>query len=159
MGATNKFSISLEEWAKQAENKADLVVKSALIDIMGRIDMRSPVGQKEIWAANVERASRGLAPLPKGYTGGRFRANWQLGVNSKPSGTIDAIDKTGESTQAAAISNIPEKVLGNRFFYVNNQPYGPRLENGWSKQAPLGIVGLAILEWQGILTFRARGAK
>ena len=29
--------------------------------------------------------------------------------------------------------------LGNLIYIQNNKAYGPRLENGWSDQAPLGI--------------------
>ncbi|VCX78013.1 hypothetical protein BANRA_04058 [Acinetobacter baumannii] len=32
--------------------------------------------------------------------------------------------------------------LGNLVYIQNNKAYGPRLENGWSDQAPQGIYGL-----------------
>ena len=153
----SSLSISLTEWVAQAGDKANLVVKSIIIDLTRRIDEKSPVGKKELWAANVERASRGLAALPAGYIGGRFRGNWQLGVDAPVSGTLDTVDSDGSSTLSAAMSAIPAETIGHTFYYTNNLPYALRLENGHSRQAPIGIVGLSILEWQGIVRRNARG--
>lgn len=151
-----EFSIDLSKWVEGAEEKANLVVKSIIVDLMRNIDMRSPVGKREIWEVNIARASRGLPPTPKGYLGGHFRANWQLGVDTVPTGEINGIDPTGALTLSAAIGAIPDDVIGHRYHYVNNTPYALPLENGHSTQAPLGMVGLSILEWQGIVRYRAR---
>ncbi|CRX64081.1 hypothetical protein [Acinetobacter baumannii] len=43
--------------------------------------------------------------------------------------------------QDAAIQAMKIK-LGNLVYIQNNKAYGPRLENGWSDQAPQGIYGL-----------------
>lgn len=153
----SSFSINLAKWAEQAEGKANLVVKSVLFDIAARVDEKSPVGKREIWAANIERASRGLPPLPKNYKGGHFRANWQMGVDTRPTEEIAGIDY--ESALGRNQGAIPPWTLGKTFFLTNNAPYAVALENGHSTQAPLGIVGITVLEWQAIVSKNARGAN
>ena len=153
------FSINLAKWAERAGEKADLVIKDVIIDVARRIDEKSPVGKREIWASNIERKTRGLPPLPKDYKGGHFRANWQLGVNTRPENEIDTTDFSGTVNQN--IGRLPAQCMGNVFYLTNNVPYAMRLENGHSTQAPIGIVGITILEWQGIVrrnAQRARGA-
>ncbi|HEX2554237.1 MAG TPA: hypothetical protein VHL98_11075 [Microvirga sp.] len=82
----------------------------------------------------------------KGYVGGRFRANWQVGIGSRPAGVIDAVDPSGQATIAAGsavIAGLTDKVA---IYLVNNLPYADPLENGHSKQAPMGIVAVTIAE-------------
>jgi hypothetical protein len=97
---------------------------------------------------------------PKGYIGGHFRANWQIGVGVRPMNEIDGVDKTGEATQAAIYAAIPMSVLGHTYYLVNNVPYAQRLEDGWSwHQAPQGMVHLAIMEYQRIVNDAIKSAK
>lgn len=147
------FSIDLADWVdKVATPKADAVVRAALFDIFNRVNKRSPVGQPELWADNITRASKGKPPLPKGYLGGHFRANWQLGVSSPPTSEIDGVDPSGQRAVSNAMAKVPAKAMGGDYFYVNNAPYAEALENGHSrKQAPLGVVGVTVLEWNQIV--------
>lgn len=68
---------------------------------------------------------------------GVYRSNHRLSINS-PDNTFDENQKTNDAFQRAsgAISSIK---LGNLVYIQNNAPYGIRLENGHSQQAPLGI--------------------
>ncbi len=72
---------------------------------------------------------------------GRFRAGWgvaaeMLGLRMPPP----------EDSVEAAKGFIPgEATIGQtRFMATNNIVYGPRLEEGWSQQAPVGMVRLAM---------------
>ena len=152
------FSDDIQKFTIKANGKTDNVVAGIVFDIATRIDFRSPVGQPEIWAANIDRATRGLPPLPKGYVGGRFRANWQLGVNVRPSGEINGVDPTGEATLGKVLSEIPKQAAGNIYYLVNNLPYAQALEDGHSTQAPSGMVGLTVLEWASVVQDNAKGA-
>ena len=145
------FSLQLKAFAEKAATNADVAVKGIVIEVAANLDSRSPVGKRELWAANIERASRGLPPLPAGYIGGRFRGNWQYGNYEGagiPVGELDNIDPTGEATQAALAAAIPDKAAGLRHVLINNVPYAMALERGHSGQAPEGIVGLAVVEFQ-----------
>jgi hypothetical protein len=48
---------------------------------------------------------------------------------------------------------------GDIVFLVNNLPYGPRLERGWSKQAPSGMVGITVAEFQKAVSKAAKAAN
>ena len=86
----------------------------------------------------------------KGYVGGRFRGNWQVSFSTKAIGELPDIDARGDNTIAAANGVL----LGftsdvGTIWAVNNLPYGPRLEfEGWSSQAPAGMVRVSVNEFQ-----------
>jgi hypothetical protein len=138
MGA---FTLQLQQFAKKAAHNADLVVGKSVIGVAAEVDRRSPVGDASLWKSKP----------PKGYVGGRFRGNWQLGVNVVPTGETGAIDPAGAETQGRIIASIPEKASGKLYSLVNNAPYGQALEQGHSGQAPQGIVGLTVIRWQAIV--------
>lgn len=138
MGA---FALQLREFAEKAKGNAHAVVRDVTAEIATIIDERSPVGDPARWKN----------PAPKGYVGGRFRANWQLGVGAIPSGVIDAVDPSGEATRGRVIASIPEQPAGQVLYLANNLPYAQRIEDGWSGQAPAGIVALTVVEFQSIV--------
>jgi hypothetical protein len=87
----------------------------------------------------------------KGYTGGRFRGNWSVAFDSPPMGTLDRIDPVGGQTIAEGSSVLAQFKAGRTIYIVNNLPYAHRLEyEGWSKQAPEGMVRVSIAEFQQI---------
>ncbi len=84
----------------------------------------------------------------KGYVGGRFRANWQFGNGSPVDGQVDAVDPNGSKTLQGMIAAIGSTGAGGVTYISNNLPYGPRLEDGWSKQSPAGMVAVTATEFQ-----------
>lgn len=95
---------------------------------------------------NVTFRQRGWAA--KNYTGGRFRGNWQVTFDRPAVGAIDRVDKAGTATLAAGrevLSHYDSSEYGSIWF-TNNVPYAQRLEYGWSKQAPAGIVRVVAAE-------------
>lgn len=85
-----------------------------------------------------------------GYVGGRFRGNWQVTFETKAAGTLERIDPQGDSTKGAAVGVVMgfTSAVGT-IWAVNNLPYGPRLEfEGWSSQAPAGMVRISVNEFQ-----------
>lgn len=149
----SNFSADVSKFVEQAKGNTEAVVRKILFDIGRRLVERSPVGDRERWIVNIDRASRGLTPVPKGYVGGRFRGNWQYGFGTPPQGTKDLIDPSGAVSMAA----ITTGVLGNPYagvhYFVNNLPYAQRLEDGWSSQAvaPDAIVGRTVQEFRNFV--------
>lgn len=135
------FALDLQRFAEKAKEKADEAVGAIVVNIARRIDERSPVGDARYW----------ISPPPAGYIGGHFRANWQLGVEVRPAGEIAGVDPSGEATQGRIIAAVPDEAAGHVFYLVNNAPYARRLEEGWSRQAPQGMVGLTVVEFQSIV--------
>ncbi|GAA6162573.1 hypothetical protein NBRC116590_02770 [Pelagimonas sp. KU-00592-HH] len=105
----------------------ELAIRKIALEMFSRVVLRSPVDT------------------------GRFRGNWQVAIGSVPTGTLDLDDKSGQATlgkvQAAALG----LQVGDTITLVNNLPYGPRLENGHSGQAPNGMVGLTVQEFHSVV--------
>lgn len=136
------FTAEMRNFCKDvAPDKIDKAVRITLTEISARLVMRSPVGDGSYWKN----------PPPAGYVGGRFRANWQYGFRAKPSGFIDAIDGAGSSTLASLVSSALSAPSSGIHYLTNNLPYAERIENGWSRQAPNGLVGRVELEFPAIV--------
>lgn len=84
---------------------------------------------------------------PAGYTGGRFRANWQLQAEQPSTITTDDIDPTGQATIGKFTTLVASMKAGGLIYFSNNLVYGPRLEVGWSSQAPNGMVEITAIEF------------
>ena len=114
------------QWARETADKLEVAVQRISLEVFQRVILRSPVDT------------------------GRFRGNWQVGIGRIPTGTLDLNDKTGQATiskaQAAALS----LEAGQSITLVNNLPYAQRLEDGWSAQAPAGMVALTVQDFQEI---------
>lgn len=135
------FALDLQRFAEKTKAKADDAVGNIVVRVASELDKRSPVGDAAYW----------ITPPPKGYIGGHFRANWQLGVGVIPAGVRAGVDPSGTLALPAIIAEIPEEAAGKVYYLVNNAPYARRLEDGWSRQAPQGIVGLTAIMFQQIV--------
>jgi hypothetical protein len=134
------FALDLAKFAKETGVKADLAVGKIVIGVAGELDRRSPVGDASFWKN----------PPPKGYVGGRFRGSWNLGIGVIPP-SVETIDPSGVETQGRIIAAIPDKAAGEVYYLVNATPYGRAIEEGHSRQAPTGVVGLTVVRWQSIV--------
>lgn len=134
--------MQLQAFADKTKAKADEIVGRVTITIAQRLDERSPVGNPTLWKHKA----------PPGYVGGRFRGNWQLGVDAIPSGETGRIDPSGMETISAIIGAVPQQAAGHIYYLTNNVPYAQPIEDGHSTQAPTGLVALTALEFQGITT-------
>lgn len=137
------FSLDLEAFDKKTFQRANMLVRDVVIAVDASLVEKSPVGNPDLWAES-------SLPPPKGYVGGRFRANWQLGVNINPDGELYT-PIVGPFPDKNPI-DVPDQAATNIFYLVNNLPYANRLEDGWStKQAPFGMVSITVLEFKPIV--------
>lgn len=137
----SSFAVQLKAFADKTNKKANDVVGLVTVKIAQRLDQRSPVGDASYWKNKP----------PKGYVGGRFRGNWQLGVGAIPAGETGRIDPSGGETVSAIIATIPTQPAGTVMYLANNVPYAQRIEEGWSRQAPEGLVALTAMEFQQVV--------
>ncbi|MCD1619133.1 hypothetical protein K7H20_13770 [Salipiger manganoxidans] len=84
---------------------------------------------------------------------GTFRANWVLSIGEPDTSTTT--DLAGFATKNAGALAAYAAADGFPIIFVsNNLPYALRLENGWSGQAPNGILALTVVElealWNGM---------
>lgn len=144
------FALRIREFAEKAKDNMETVVVKTTTDIASRIVERSPVGNPDNW----------ISPPPKGYVGGRFRANWQIGLDAPAAGELDLIDADGEPTKKRLAAEIERIGAGHVVHITNNLPYGPRLEyEGHSSQAPQGMVRITVAEFQSIVDQAAKEVK
>lgn len=136
------FSLDLSRFAERAGVNMGAVVRKTVMDLGERMVEKSPVGDATYWKT----------PAPAGYTGGRFRGNWQYGFGAAPAGDLPAIDAQGAMTNAKLSAAIAGAPAAGVHYLVNNLPYARRIEDGWSRQAPAGVLGTTILEFGGIVT-------
>lgn len=140
------FAVDLQRFAEKCGERADDAVGNIVVRIAQELDKRSPVGDALYWKN----------PPPKGYIGGHFRANWQLGVGSMPAGEIPGVDPSGAKTLGRIMAAVPDQAAGKVYWIANNVPYAQRLEYGWSRQAPQGLVGLTVTMFQDIVNDAVR---
>jgi len=77
---------------------------------------------------------------------GRFRGNWIVSNNTPDMSTKTQTDKSGSrviNEGTTKISTFDYKAQST-IYIQNNLPYANRLENGWSKQAPKGMVSITV---------------
>ncbi|QQP96546.1 hypothetical protein [Lysobacter enzymogenes] len=133
------FALQLAKFAEKAEGNAVQVVRAVSIDLLTRIVLRSPVGNPSLW--------KGKAP--KGYVGGRLRANWNTRLGGPDLSTTTAVDKSGQNTISTGSAIIGGADGQQDIYIMNSLPYVREIEyEGHSKQAPAGMVRVTVTEFQ-----------
>lgn len=140
------FAIDMSKWTEKTKQSIGDGVREVVMTVAANVDLRSPVGDSERWAANISRASRGLPALPEGYVGGHFRANNQYKFGTPAANEIDGEDPSGAATMAAVKAGVLTSPVAGLHYISNSVPYAQALENGHSTQAPQGIYGLATID-------------
>lgn len=82
------------------------------------------------------------SPVDTGF----FRAQWTVQIGTAANGTIQSFDPAGNLTITKGLAVIHAVKAGQNITISNAAVYGPRLEHGWSKQAPQGMVRLTLAE-------------
>lgn len=117
MALNDRFRASFAKRINKAQGKFELFVKKLVVDIDKRLVLRSPVDT------------------------GRFRANWVVGNGNVNYTTKDSFTAANNTLEINAI-----KVNGQIVYITNSLPYANRLEYGYSKQAPQGMVRITAVE-------------
>ena len=116
-----QFKRDFEGGMKKAITQSTSIVKKVAFEVLRGVVQMSPVDT------------------------GRFKGNWQVGIVSQVTTTIDNQDKSGASTLSSGLAQINQMQLGQTVYITNNLPYARRLEfDAWSKQAPQGMVAVTL---------------
>lgn len=141
------YAAEVNVFALKATGNLELIVRKLVFEMAASVVMMSPVDE------------------------GRFRANWQYGFNTEPSGELEEKDSSGFVGGATA-DRLQKQIFASPAFgvhnIVNNMPYGEVLEyglypdppkkgkgktvGGYSKQAPAGMVRITFMRWEEWLT-------
>ncbi len=130
-----RFEDDINKFQRKTADKMDKIVRKVSLEILKSVVFKSPVDT------------------------GRFRSNWQVSIGSVPSGTVgyqgtEAIaERAGskgpvyEATVAKSKGTADSAKAGDVIYIANNLPYAVRLEEGYSGQAPAGMVTLTVQEF------------
>jgi hypothetical protein len=123
------FEDDLQRFKINTERKLELVARKVALELFRRVILKTPVDK------------------------GRARANWQASLGSPATGTVDAADKTksGGPTFRTVVAASSGFEVGDTIYLANNLPYIRRLEEGYSQQAPAGMVALTVQEFAQIV--------
>lgn len=121
------FASDLSKFETKTLGKLDAAVRKIALEMFSRVILKSPVDT------------------------GRFRGNWQVAIGAAPTGTLELDDKTGQASIGAVQAASLGLKAGDVIYLANNLPYAQRLEDGHSQQAPAGMVGLTVQEFQSVV--------
>jgi hypothetical protein len=139
---TDTFALQLKAFAEKAKDHANVVVRNVSIDLLTATVMRTPVGNPSLWQS----------PAPKGYVGGRLRANWNVSLGAPDDSTTTATDAGGSGTISRGSSVINE-YKAQDIYITNSLPYAIPVEYGHSaKQSPAGMVRVSVAESQAFVS-------
>lgn len=111
------FADDVKRFALDVRGESDKVVRTATLELFSGIIKSTPVDT------------------------GRARGNWQTSVGQPQGGTLERTGMEAALTEVQA--TVPEGA-GQLVYLSNNLPYIERLENGWSQQAPIGMVRINV---------------
>lgn len=74
---------------------------------------------------------------------GEFRASHKVTLDSPQNSYEKGFDLSGSTTLAEGLKVASTVKIGGLVYIQSLSPYGTRLENGWSQQAPNGVYALS----------------
>jgi len=123
----SRFALEVANWAERTKREQSTILRKIALEVFSRVVMRTPVDT------------------------GRARGNWQVEIGTPRGDVIDRFDAGGDQTISDAESRITQWDGTGAVFLFNNLPYIMRLEDGWSGQAPNGMVRLTLEEYPHIV--------
>lgn len=127
----SKFTLDIQAFVAKAKKNPETVMRSVSLKLFSAIIKASPVDT------------------------GRFRGNWQTTGVTPATGLIAGVDPTGNKAVNSAATFITNAPSWYTFTLTNNLPYAERLEYGWSKQAPTGVVRVNVIRFQQLINEEA----
>ncbi|GDY37689.1 HK97 gp10 family phage protein [Acidovorax sp. NB1] len=117
---SNQFAENLNKLCERAGARAEMVVRQTALALQSQMIERAPVDT------------------------GRFKGNFQCGLGLVNTTTTSPPEKSGDGALSRTETVLSGWKPGQTIWLTNSLPYAKRLENGWSDQAPSGMVRLAV---------------
>ncbi len=130
------FALDISRFVAKANGNVDLVIKKITFDIFRRVIMKTPVDS------------------------GRARGAWSVSIGEPAAGSNRPLDPSGNATasEVAGVVN-GQMTAGKIIFLTNTLPYILRLEEGYSKQAPIGMVYTTLREFPQVVESAAGSVR
>ena len=125
----DQFRTNFAKVLKKAGDKWPLLIKKVAVDLGRKVVQGSPVDT------------------------GRFKSNWVYGNGTINTATTDA---TNIDAMVGITAGVETWTPGAIIYITNSLPYARRLEYGWSKQAPQGMVRLAVQDFKANVNSAAK---
>lgn len=120
-----KLETIAKNFGKTIRATSEKEMRSIVLELLRRIVLKTPVKS------------------------GMAQANWQIGIEKPAPGVIQFGGNPSQASSAAITAGLKQVAnikFGQTIYISNNLPYILRLENGWSNQAPAGMVQLSLNE-------------
>lgn len=114
------WSVPLDRIAAKTGARMETVARKVAFELFGAVVRKSPVDT------------------------GRFRANWNVSYGDASVTTTASTNQSRALTEVSKTLTLP---VGGVMYLANGLPYAVRLENGYSKQAPVGMVRTSLAEY------------
>lgn len=135
----SSFSTDISKFCRKTKKGPRFVVKKVLLDLGTSVTIKTPVGDPTTWAN----------PAPAGYVGGRARGGWQFAESVPETKEPGGEDMTGAATIGRISAGVAAVDGAGNYYITNSVPYIRRLEyEGWSSQAPEGMVRVTVEEFR-----------
>lgn len=143
------MSNASEYLAKMKVNQAlaleacEKTINATVLSMYKKIIDRTPVGNPALWHPPY---------WPKDYTPGKLKASWSISFNNSQRDTSGQFASSEQITGNNGLSLKIENLNSTKTIAIsNNQPYAQRVENGWSTQAPTGMMKITVAEYTDII--------
>lgn len=141
-----EFNRAWEKAIRKLDSDTEKVIRATSIQLFSAIIKSTPVGDPTYWQQD--------APL--GYVAGTLRGNWQASINAPLMTEVKDRDKAGNATVSKAANAIRNYNAKSTIYFTNNLPYAEKVEDGWSRQRPQGMMKTNIKAFSGIFDKIAR---
>lgn len=118
------WTVSIGALAARMKQRVEDVARSATVQLYRSVVLLSPIDM------------------------GRFRANWNVSFGAPDYSTTLSTDEARGLREADKALRMP---VGGVVYLSNGLPYARRLEHGWSRQAPSGMVKLSIVRFHRLV--------
>ena len=133
------FSVDLQKFATKTHDQISLVIRKIVLDLFTRIVLKTPVktGRARMnWHVSIGQIRDELRSMEREYSGAEAFQT----ANAEATNKILALNDVDLS-----------------IFILNNLPYIERLEDGYSDQAPSGMVKITLEEYPYIVQDAVEG--
>jgi len=133
------FALDISKFIAKAKANGEQVVQKVGADVLASVVDKTPVGDPSLWKSKP----------PKGYVGGRLRANWNVSFGAPDISTTTTVDAAGGATKSRGVEIIAKWDGQADIYVMNSLPYVRPIEyEGHSLQAPAGMVRITVAEFQ-----------
>lgn len=130
------FATELQAFARLAKDRQDKVLRAASLRLFSSIVQATPVDK------------------------GVLRNNWYCSLNGPSYQTTTTPAPVGTATIGRIREQLASVRFGEDIYLSNNLPYAYRIEfDGWSAQAPSGMVRTNIVNWEAMVADAVRSAR